>query len=352
VRLLSYQAMAHGADTCLFFQMRQSAAGQEKFHGALVSHAGHGNTRVFREAEKLGRELETLGDTFLRARTAAKAALLMDWNCWWALELASGPSRDMDYLKTLAQYYKPFHDRNIPVDIVNPAADTDYFGYRLVVAPMLYMTKPGVAERLTDYVKSGGTLIATVMSGLADENDRCVFGEYPGRLRDVLGIWVEETDALRPEERNRIIMNGETPLPRKEYGCGFLCDLIHARAAVPLAVYGDDFYAGMPCVTKNAFGKGTAYYIGTQPEDAFLGDLTAKICEENGIQGVYAADAGVEITRRQNENGATVFVLNHNQAAAAVRFGENRLTDLLTGETVAGTRIIEGRDVMILREET
>lgn len=69
VRLLSYQAMAHGADTCLFFQMRQSIAGQEKFHGAIISHAGHENTRVFRECEALGYELETIGDAFLTART-------------------------------------------------------------------------------------------------------------------------------------------------------------------------------------------------------------------------------------------------------------------------------------------
>ncbi len=178
-----------------------------------------------------------------------------------------------------------------------------------------------------------------------------MFGEYPGKLRDALGIWVEETDALRPEEKNRIVTNGHFPLPRKEYACSFLCDLIHARAAEPLAVYGDDFYAGMPCVTKNAFGKGTAYYIGTQPEDAFLGDLMSAICESAGIEPVFSADAGVEITRRVNEKGAAVFVLNHNQDAAQVRFGEKRLVDLLTGEPVTGTRTVAGRDVMILREE-
>ena len=351
VRLLSYQAMAHGADTCLFFQMRQSAAGQEKFHGAVISHAGHENTRVFRETSQLGHELEKLGGAFLHGRTPARAAMLMDWNNWWALELASGPSRDMDYLKAMALYYKPFHDRNIPVDIVNPGADTDYSGYALVAAPMLYMTKPGVAERLTEYVKGGGTLVATVMSGLADENDRCVFGEYPGKLRDVLGIWVEETDALRPEEGNRIVMNGTLPLEREEYACGFLCDLLHTRTAEALAVYGDDFYAGMPCVTRNRFGKGTAYYIGTQPEDSFLGSLIGEICGQAGLRSPFPCSPGTEITRRVNEAGTTVFVINHLQETAQVDFGEKRLTNLLTGEAVSGLYPVSGRDVLVLREE-
>ena len=348
VRLLSYQAMAHGADTCLFFQMRQSVAGQEKFHGAIISHAGHENTRVFREAEALGHELEQLGSVFLQGRTPARAAMLMDWNNWWALELASGPSKDMDYLKTLSRYYKPFHDRNIPVDFVNPAADTDYSAYSLVVAPMLYMTKPGVAEQLTEYVRGGGTLVATVMSGLADENDRCVFGEYPGKLRDVLGIWVEETDALRPEESNRMFMDNSAMFPRQEYTCTFLCDLLHARTAETLAVYGSDFYAGMPCVTRNAFGQGTAYYIGTQPEDAFLGDLLDRICRDTGLKGLFHADTGVEITRRVTPEHTVIFVLNHHASEACVDFGRAQLTDLLSHQSVTGSVHIPGRDVMIL----
>jgi len=274
--------------------------------------------------------------------------MLMDWNNWWALELASGPSRDMDYLKTLARYYKPFHDKNIPVDILNPAGDTDYSGYSLVVAPMLYMTKPGVAERLTEYVKNGGTLIATVMSGLTDENDRCVFGEYPGKLRDALGIWVEETDALRPEESNRMIMEESAAFPAESYECTFLCDLLHCRTAQALAHYERDFYAGMPCVTKNRFGRGTAYYIGTQPEDAFLADLLQTICAETGLKGIFSGDPGVEITRRVGEKGTTIFVINHNAADARADFGQAELTNRITGEKVSGKKTIRGRDVWIL----
>lgn len=350
VRLLSYQAMAHGADTCLFFQMRQSAAGQEKFHGAIIGHSGRSDTRVFREAEVLGRELAALGDRFLRARTPARVAFLMDWNSWWALELASGPSRDMDYLKTLSAYYRPFFARNIAVDFVDPAADTDYSGYELVVAPMLYMTKPGVAEALTEYVRGGGHLLATVMTGLADENDRCVFGAYPGKLRDAMGIWVEETDALRPGEGNGLVVCGPLKLPRERYDCGFLCDVLHTESAEALAVYVDDFYAGTPCVTRNRFGAGTAWYIGTQPEDAFLDDLTDAICREAGVEGLYASEPGVEATRRVGERGATVFLLNHNAHSACADLGGARLADLLTGETLTGRVELPGRGVRVCRE--
>lgn len=349
VRLLSYQAMAHGADTCLFFQMRQSIAGQEKFHGAIISHAGHENTRVFRECETLGHELEQIGDAFLTARTPTKAAILFDWNNWWALELASGPSKDMDYLKTISRYYHAFYRKNISVDIVNPSASFD--GYDLIVAPMLYMTKEGVAERLTEFVRQGKTLVTTVMSGLVDENDRCIFGEYPGKLKEVLGIWVEEVDALRPYESNRMQMNGVMPLPKSSYSCGFLCDLLHTRQAEALAVYESDFYAGMPCVTRNQFEKGTAYYIGTDPDDEFLADFFNQVCKDCGIEPVYEAEEAVEVTRRVNEKETTIFVLNHNHQPSWVDFGEDILTNLVTKETKTGRCEIAGRDVWVLKKE-
>ena len=237
--------MAHGADTCLFFQMRQSIAGQEKFHGAIISHSGREDTRIFRESARLGAELAKIGDAFLQGRTPAKVGILFDWNNWWALELASGPSKDMDYLKTVSLYYETLFRQNIGVDIL--PFDADLTGYELLLAPMLYMMKGDVAKRLQGFVERGGTLVTTVMSGLADENDRCVYGAYPGPLKEMLGIWVEETDALRPYEKNVMKITGKWKLPRDTYECGFLCDLIHPESgAEVLACYGEDFYAGMP----------------------------------------------------------------------------------------------------------
>lgn len=348
VRRLSYQAMAHGADTCLFFQMRQSIAGQEKFHGAIISHSGREDTRVFRESAELGRELEKIGDAFLEGRTPAKAAILFDWNNWWALELSSGPSKDMDYLKTVSLYYETLYRKNIAVDFLPYGADLTE--YRLVVAPMLYMTKEGVAEKLENFVREGGTLLTTVMSGLVDENDRCVFGAYPGKLKDMLGIWVEETDALRPYEKNSMRMEDDGYLSKGEYECGFLCDIIHPEGgAEVLARYEADFYEGVPCATVNHFGEGKAYYIGTQPEQAFLEELVEKICTDCDLKPLYETRGGVEMTLRVSERAEVVFVINHNKEEAWIDFGEEKLTSLLNGESLTGRVSIAAGDVIVAK---
>lgn len=350
VRRLSYQAMAHGADTCLFFQMRQSIAGQEKFHGAIISHSGREDTRIFRESARLGAELAKIGDAFLQGRTPAKVGILFDWNNWWALELASGPSKDMDYLKTVSLYYETLFRQNIGVDIL--PFDADLTGYELLLAPMLYMMKGDVAKRLQGFVERGGTLVTTVMSGLADENDRCVYGAYPGPLKEMLGIWVEETDALRPYEKNVMKITGKWKLPRDTYECGFLCDLIHPESgAEVLACYGEDFYAGMPCVTRHDFGEGQAYYIGTRPQQAFLDDLMEKICAQAGISPLFPADAGVELTLRVSDKARIVFAINHNKEAAAIDFGGTELVDLITDRKLTGKVTIDAGDVFVARCE-
>lgn len=350
VRRLSYQAMAHGADTCLFFQMRQSLAGQEKFHGALIGHSGRSDTRVFRECEVLGKELKAIGAAFLQGRTPARAAVLFDWDNWWALELSSGPTKDMDYLRYVYAYYKALYRKNIPVDFVSFEGDLE--GYDLVLAPMAYMMKEGLAERLEQFVARGGCLVGTVMTGIADENDRCVFGAYPGKLRDVFGIWVEETDALRPGETNEMRMQTEGLVTESSCSCSFLCDILHGQADTEvLAVYGKDFYAGVPCVTEHSYGKGKAVYIGTWPDQTFLDQLIFGLCQEKGILPVYPAQEGIEVTRRLSDEGEIIFLMNHRQTEGQVNLGNDHLRDLVTGNVLTGTCTVFPGDVIVAKKE-
>jgi beta-galactosidase len=347
VRRLSYQALAHGADACLFFQMRQSIGGQEKFHGAIISHADREDTRVFKETVKLGEELKKTGDIFLNARTPAKVGMLFDWNNWWALELASGPSKDMDYLKTFSLYYETLYRQNIAVDILPYDCET-LDSYEIILAPMLYMLKGDIAERLEAFVRHGGVLVSTVMTGLADENDRCIFGAYPGKLKELFGIWVEETDALRPMEKNKVKVTELTSLTSAVYDCSFLCDIIHTEKGTEvLAVYGEDYYKNTPCITRKHFGKGTAYYIGTQPEQSFLQEFIENLCRENNLKPLYPADKGVELTLRKTQTTETVFLINHNKTEAMVDFGEEELTDIFHERMITGKIYIEGNDVLL-----
>ncbi|RPK30215.1 beta-galactosidase [Paenibacillus xylanexedens] len=346
MRLWSYQSVAHGADTIMFFQLRRSIGACEKYHGAVIEHAGHENTRVFREVAELGKELQILGDTTLDASVESKVAIVFDWDNWWAIEKSSGPTVALNYVDQIHKYYAAFFRRNIQVDIIS--VDTDMSKYDIVLAPVLYMVKPGFATKLEKYVEAGGTFLTTFFSGIVNENDLVTTGGYPGELRKLLGIWVEEIDALLPEQKNRIVLKETYGDLQGEYGCGMLCDLLHSEGAEVIAEYGDDFYKGMPVVTRNTFGQGEAWYVASDPDERFLDGLLGQLAAAKNVESLLETPEGVEVSARTKDGKPYLFVMNHNATTQSYDLGTAKAHDLLTNRELSGSVEIEARGVQLL----
>ncbi|WP_339309117.1 beta-galactosidase [Paenibacillus sp. FSL k6-2145] len=346
MRLWSYQSVAHGADTIMFFQLRRSIGACEKYHGAVIEHAGHENTRVFREVAELGKELQILGDTTLDASVESKVAIVFDWDNWWAIEKSSGPTVALNYVDQIHKYYAAFFRRNIQVDIIS--VDTDMSKYDIVLAPVLYMVKPGFAVKLEKFVEAGGTFLTTFFSGIVNENDLVTTGGYPGELRKLLGIWVEEIDALLPEQKNRIVLKETYGDLQGEYGCGMLCDLLHSEGAEVIAEYGDDFYKGMPVVTRNTFGQGEAWYVASDPDERFLDGLLGQLAAAKNVESLLETPEGVEVSARTKDGKPYLFVMNHNATTQSYDLGTAKAHDLLTNRELSGSVEIEARGVQLL----
>lgn len=346
MRLWSYQAVAHGADTVMFFQLRRSIGACEKYHGAVIEHVGHEHTRVFRECAELGKELKQLGDRIIDSRPRNRAAIMFDWENRWAVELSSGPSVALKYVDEVHKYYDALYQHNIGTDMIR--VEEDLTAYDLVIAPVMYMVKPGFAKRVEEFVAQGGTFVTTFFSGIVNENDLVTLGGYPGELRNVLGIWAEEIDALFPGQSNEIVLTQDLCNLSNSYACGILCDIIHAEQAEVLAEYGADFYKGTPVLTRNRFGKGQAYYVASSPDAAFLQGFTEHLCVEQSIKPLLNTPSGVEVAERVKGDKSYLFLLNHNEDEMTVQLGEEPRTDLLTGRVLSGEVTLSGRGVMVL----
>lgn len=342
MRLQSYQSIAHGADTVQFFQLRRSKGACEKFHGAVIEHVGHENTRVFREVAQLGAELHQLGDRLLNSRCDSKVGIVFDWENYWALEYTSGPNQDLQYVEQIHQYYRYFYEQNIPVDMLS--VDADFSKYDLVVAPVLYLVKEGLAERLTAYVENGGHFLTTFMSGIVDESDNVHLGGYPGPLRKLAGVWVEEIDALAPEQKNSWqFMAGDS------YSCNLLCDIIHPETAEVVATYQSDFYQGTPVITENNYGKGKVWYVGSQLETPGLAELLMKVSEAAQLTSLGAP--GLEITMRQSQGQTFYFIMNQQSEVCPLPACYEKMQNLLTGRSVEAGQAVAPFDVLILSKE-
>lgn len=240
--------------------MAKSRGSSEKFHGAIVDHVGHENTRVFKEVSELGEILGNLED-LVETSVKPEVAIIFDTENRWAVNDSQGPRNiGVHYERTVQEHYQAFWEQGIPVDVID--MDRDLSQYKLVIAPMLYMVREGVGERIEAFVEAGGTFVSTYWSGIVNETDLTYLTGFPGPLRKTLGIWSEEIDGLYDHETNNIQLDDQNPLGLTgEYEVRELCDLIHLEGAEALAYYGKDFYQGRPALTVNQFGKGQAYYM-------------------------------------------------------------------------------------------
>lgn len=339
MRAQSYQTVAHGADTIQFFQLRRSKGACEKFHGAVIAHSGSGDTRVFKECAQLGEELKKLGAETLRAKNTSEVGIIFDWDNYWALEYTSGPNVDLKYVDQIHQYYQYFYEHHIPVDMI--PVDGDFSRYKAICAPVLYMVKEGVAEALEAFVEAGGTLITGMMSGIVDQSDNVHLGGYPGPLRRLCGIWAEEIDALAPEQSNTLRFPDGT-----EAQCKLLCDIIRPEGAETLAAYGGDFYEGTPAVTKNSFGKGTVYYVGTQPDHDGIAKILDALTAGADVKPLIPDETELEVDLRTIEGREYWFIINLAGTPKSAPESFRGETDILTGKPVGE---LQGFDTVIVR---
>jgi beta-galactosidase len=343
MRLWSYQALSRAANGILFFQWRAAKAGAEKFHGAMVPHAGK-DTRIYREVKQLGQELQALSQTGLQSTTnQAGAAMVFDWENWWVLEQDSHPTRDLNVFK-IAPYYAALHQQNIETDFIQSTADLNtLMKYKLIVIPNLYLTRPGVAERFEQFVAAGGTLVVGPFSGISNEDDHIWLGGAPGPFKTLLGIHIEEYEAMA--QPNFVITDDE-----ESFACDTWRDNIALRGAKMVARFGQDYYADAPSMTQNDVGKGRAYYVGTCPDIAGLTWLLKRACSDAGLKPALDVPAGVEVLVRSNGAQSFTFLLNHGDKAVDVRLPAP-MRDVLSGESLEGKVTLGKHDARVLTHQ-
>ncbi|MEV6813214.1 beta-galactosidase [Micromonospora sp. NPDC051296] len=349
MRLWSWQAVAHGADAVLFFQLRASRGACEKYHGAVIGHAGRADTRVFREVAELGAELGRLGGATLGARTPARVALLFDWDSWWALEISDGPSRLVRYQQVVLAYYRALREAGVDVDVIGVGADLS--GYQVVVAPALHLVKDDLADRLAQVAERGGSVLTTFLSGRLDVDGNAYLMDVPGPLGPLMGVRVDEWDARDADVVNPVCLGAGAD--RVEVAARLVFELVIAEGAEVLGSYQADFYAGTPAVTRNAYGDGHGWYVGTALDQPGVSWVVRQVLDHHGLTGPYPDVPGLETAVRVTADGTRLlFLLNHDAEPVQVTATASGV-DLLTGTRVESGRPLrlDGHGVLVVRAE-
>lgn len=329
-------SLAHvgrGADAVMFFQWRQSFAGSEKFHSAMVPHGGR-DTRVWREVVDLGAVLKLL-EPVRGSRVESRAAIVFDYDAWWASEIDSKPSIDVKYLDLLRAFHRSLYLRGVAADMVHPSAPLE--GYDLVLVCTLYSVSDADAANITAAASAGATVLVSYFSGIVDGNDHVRLGGYPGAFRELLGVRVEEFHPLLAGTQLKL-SDGTVSTLWSEH--------VHLAGAEAVQTFTEYPLEGVPALTRRPVGSGAAWYLATFPDRDGIEAVVDRLLAESGVVPAAVADPGVEVVRRRADDGQSfLFAINHTRSDASVGAAGK---DLLTGTPFAG--ILPAGSVAVIAE--
>jgi len=352
MRRLSLQAVARGADGICFFQWRQSRAGAEKFHGAMVGHAQQPESqRCFREVCELGADLAKLTEV-AGSRVQAPIGILFDYATWWALELPSKVHGELSYVRASTAFHLAAQHAGLATDYV--FADSDLSRYRVLYAPLCYLTTPALAQKIDAWVRAGGCLVLTYFSGIVDEHDHIHLGGYPAPFRSLLGLTVEEwavppASAILPLA---VTAEGRAAGLASAYSAQEWAEVVRIEGAEVLATFGNGYYAGLPAITRHRAGLGSAWYLATEPEERFYADLVRSLAAAHDLRAPCAAPADVERTERVHADGRRyLFLLNHAAELRLIADAGLVGVNLLDGQRLDGSLHLEPGGCAVIRRD-
>lgn len=310
--LEAFLFIANGADTLQYFQWRKGRGSGEKFHGAVVDHYGKSDTRVFQNVKKIGGYLKKM-DGVIGTGIKADVALTYDWETRWALYGEPNmywSDEKNGYEETAQNAFNALWNKNVAADIVG--YDIDFSKYKVVFMPAPYLMNEGLADKMKEYVKNGGTLVSTYLTAVADDTDLCFLGGVPGLgLRELFGLRTEEVNNYKlvgygQIGENSVLYSG------KSYTAERIAEVVIPEGAETVASYETDYFKGSPAVMKHAFGKGTAYYVAFQPNEEFLTDFMQEVAKSAGVKTVsgISADEHVSVSLREGDGEKYYFVMN------------------------------------------
>ena len=135
LRLWTYQSVANGADTVVYFRWRACPFGTEELWHGILNHDGKPNRR-YSEISRVGAEMEELSKNYRALMPRARVAIIKSFDSEWSQSIHR-QVEGLYYDSLLLDYYRPFWNMGIPVDFVT--AEEDLNKYDLVLAPMLMM---------------------------------------------------------------------------------------------------------------------------------------------------------------------------------------------------------------------
>lgn len=312
---------------------RSMLGGEEQYYHGMLGHDGipTPNYSAFVQVAADFKKLQKYGFPYL---PTPEIAVAFNQESGWVSQYHKVQFRQR-YADAISQVHQVFYESNQEynmVDLRNLKKD-----YRLLIIPGHIMIEPAVAATIRSYVEQGGTVIMTGYSGTADETGKVFPTPKPGGLSDVFGIRVAGfylTDMKGFYSDNAILSDTRGKchelLVVDKDGEDFLVDVeyyeqIELTTAEKFAVFKDK---DMCAVSKNHYGKGTAYYTALETNKTMLAWLIERVEDELGIKRELVLPEGIQARRIAQNQYFYVNTTSHDICVPLEKAGKGVLSEI------------------------
>jgi beta-galactosidase len=356
LRLQAYSHLASGADMVEYWPWMSIPNAVETYWKGVLSHDGEPNP-VYDEVRQVGGEWRRIGDRLIHLKVRSKVAIFFSNASLTALDWFSF-SDSLGYNDILRQEYDALYSMNVGCDLVNEMS-TNLSDYSLLVVPPLYCVSDSVLGVLNDYVRNGGHIVYSCKSGFTDENVQVRGAVMPGLLREAVGASYQlftnigrlplAGDPFGLGSGNEVHDWAEMLVPDGAGGAGGA-----AGKAMVVGWYEHPDWGKYAAITRNRFGKGTVWYLGTIPSGTVLGRVMDSAVREAGIW-TSDQELGFPVIVRGgvNKYGRAVrYYFNYSAADRGFVYKHDAAVELLTGKRVetGDSIVLPAWGVMIFEE--
>ncbi len=309
-KMWSYQGMAHGCESMMYFRYRGATKGAEQFCYGILD-ADNIKGRKFREVQSFFTDIRNY-EKAMESPIRSEVAIVYDYDSLASFRIQR-QSILLDCQGEMKKLYKAFFDVNVPVDVIPSSADISK--YKVVLLPQMIIARPEFQNRVKDFVNAGGTLVLTYRNAVKDVDNNLPFGEsVPVGYRELAGVTVAETESL--QEILAFPLIGQGAFEGESGQGGIFRDMLEVTDAQVLYHYGDAFYTRYAAVTRKQHNKGMVYYLGCALDEAVTAKIMGTILADSHID-VIPSDSGVEVVLRGGAQQRVRMLINHNAFEAS-----------------------------------
>ena len=336
LRLQAFSHLASGANMLEYWHWHSIHNSAETYWKGLLSHDFEPNP-TYREAQTIGRDFARLSDKLVNLKKTNQVAVLFSNEAITAFNAFSfGWGAREKWNDIFRPIYDVLYRMNVGVDFVDPSS-TNLETYKVLVVPTLYAASDALLERLNRFVKNGGHVYYTFKSGFSNENVKVRTTRLPGGIQEACGVTYSQ---FTIPDQSMGLKGDPFKVGAGANSIKTFMELLTPTTAKVLAYYDHPVWGTYAAITQNAYGKGTATYVGCLTSDAITEKVLEGVLKTAGVWGIDQSIRFPLIVKSgvNQQRHAIHYYFNYSATPATLTYPYRTGTELLTNEAVPANK--------------